>query len=238
MTGISGLELELSSKRVGLLKETVPKVTPRDSALESRASGESPRSEGMQDAGAVIRSQGPVERGSKSRRACLAARCHRVGRHAGDPDFGRRHPRVRTTRHRGPCGKPAVPAIYEDRIFVEAGGLMSYGPNVRAMHRRAADYVDKILKGAKPGDIPFEQVSKFELVVNKTTASRLGHRDPAHAAASADEVSVGRGCASRFTGGASKKRGVTLARNPLVQCGGHCWVRTSDPSRVRGVLYR
>jgi putative ABC transport system substrate-binding protein len=88
----------------------------------------------------------------------------------------------------GRAAKLRMPAIYEDRIYVEAGGLMSYGPSVRNMHRRAADYVDKILKGAKPGDLPFEQVSKFELVVNKTTASKLGITIPRAVMLRADEV--------------------------------------------------
>ena len=61
---------------------------------------------------------------------------------------------------------------------VEAGGLMSYGPNIPAMFRRAADFVDKILRGAKPADIPVEQPTKFDLVVNLTTAKTLGLKIP------------------------------------------------------------
>ena len=67
-----------------------------------------------------------------------------------------------------------VPAIYELRVFVEPGGLMSYGVNVSEMQRRAAIYVDKILKGAKPADLPVEQPTQFELVINMKTAKGLG----------------------------------------------------------------
>src|SRR5262249_26339145 len=67
-----------------------------------------------------------------------------------------------------------LPAIYGFREFVEAGGLMSYGPNFPHLHRRAADYVDKILRGAKPADLPVEQPTKFDLIINLTTAKALG----------------------------------------------------------------
>ena len=72
-----------------------------------------------------------------------------------------------------------LPTMHGIREYVEAGGLMSYGPNFPDLFRRAADYVDKILRGAKPADIPVEQPTKFDLVVNLTTAKALGLDDPA-----------------------------------------------------------
>ena len=76
------------------------------------------------------------------------------------------------------AAKSRLPAIYDDREFVESGGLMSYGTNLADLYRRAATYVDKILKGAKPADIPVEQPMRFELVVNLKTAKALGLKLP------------------------------------------------------------
>ena len=82
-----------------------------------------------------------------------------------------------------------LPTMHGFREYVEAGGLMSYGPNYADLFRRAADYVDKILRGAKPADIPVEQPTKFDLVINLTTAKALGLDDPANRSSlRADEV--------------------------------------------------
>src|SRR5262245_58788164 len=81
-----------------------------------------------------------------------------------------------------------LPAIHPSRVYVEAGGLMSYGPNVTDQWKHAAAYVDKILKGAKPGDLPVEQPTIFELVINNRTAKAIGLAIPPSIAARADQI--------------------------------------------------
>jgi putative ABC transport system substrate-binding protein len=81
-----------------------------------------------------------------------------------------------------------LPAVYPYRELVEAGGLMSFGPNYADMHRHAATYVDKILKGARPGDLPVEQPTKFELIINLKPAKALGFAIPQSLLLRADEV--------------------------------------------------
>src|SRR5437867_861845 len=86
------------------------------------------------------------------------------------------------------AAKHRLPAMYEHRDFVDSGGLMSYGPNLDDVFRRAAVFVDKILKGSKPGDLPVEQPTKFELVINLKTAKALRLTIPPAVLLRADEV--------------------------------------------------
>jgi ABC-type uncharacterized transport system substrate-binding protein len=84
--------------------------------------------------------------------------------------------------------KKKLPTVFAYRDFIEAGGLMSYGPDRRQFYVRTAEYVDKILKGAKPADLPVEQPDKFEFVINARTARVLGLVMPEALLAAADEV--------------------------------------------------
>ena len=86
------------------------------------------------------------------------------------------------------AAKAQLPAIYFNRVFAEAGGLVSYGPNISEDYRRAAVYVDKILKGANPADLPIERPTKFELIINLKTAKELGLSVSPALLARADEV--------------------------------------------------
>jgi putative ABC transport system substrate-binding protein len=84
--------------------------------------------------------------------------------------------------------KSRLPAVYELPQYVEAGGLMSYGVNLADLDRRAAAYVDKILKGRKPADLPVEQPTKFEFVINLKAAKQIGLTIPPNVLARADKV--------------------------------------------------
>lgn len=99
------------------------------------------------------------------------------------PFFPSQHQRIASL-----AANARLPAIYEHRGFVEAGGLMSYGPDHRAIFRLVADYVDKILRGAQPADLPVEQPTQLELVINLKTAKSLGLTIPQTILQRADQV--------------------------------------------------
>jgi putative ABC transport system substrate-binding protein len=84
--------------------------------------------------------------------------------------------------------KHRLPAVYDRSEFVDDGGLLSYGVSLNDLHRRAATYVDKVLKGAKPPDLPVEQPTKFELVINLKAAKQIGLTIPPNVLARADKV--------------------------------------------------
>src|SRR5207247_3924797 len=112
--------------------------------------------------------------------------------------------------------KNRLPSMYGQKEFADAGGLIAYGPSTAEMWRRAATYVDKILKGAKPGDLPIEQPTKFELVINLRTAKALGLTIPRSLLQRADEI------IQRWSG----------ARSSAV-CLAACSPRRSSPLRSR-----
>jgi putative tryptophan/tyrosine transport system substrate-binding protein len=188
LTGVSIMATELVSKRLELISELVPKtgviallVNPNNPGTESmiRDVQEAARGKGVQ--------LHILKAGTES--VIGTAFATLVQLHAGallvgnDPFFfSRREALVAlASRH-------AVPAIYEWREFPELGGLISYGPSLTGVYRQLGIYVGKILNGAKPADLPVEQPTRFELVVNLKTAKALGLTIPRSILARADEV--------------------------------------------------
>ena len=173
-TGLTVLSTELSAKRLQLLKEAFPRVVhvgllfePDDVGSASQAKeieGVAPRL-GMRVTAHELRLPADIESGFK-RAAALGAQAYMVA--GGGTANSQR--RVIADRIIG----LKVPAMFASSLYVEAGGLMSYSTSFTDNFRRAAAYVDKILKGAKPGDLPIEQPTKFELVVNLKTAKATG----------------------------------------------------------------
>src|SRR5262245_27193472 len=188
VTGLSLFNEELSSKRLQLLKEFVP-LLARVAVLRNPLTPS--HAIFWQETEAAARNLGlelqPLEvRGADDFEAVFAAA--RLGNGQAliafdDPLIGAYRTRVMAL-----AASHRIPAMYGFREFPEEGGLMSYGPNFAALFRRAATYVDKILKGAKPADLPVEQPTKFEFVVNLKTAKALGLVIPPAILASAADV--------------------------------------------------
>jgi len=187
VTGLSNLS-ELSGKQLELLKEAFPKVT-RVAVLWDPANAANARLLGEMKvaAGGLRITLQPLEiRGPDDFKPAFSAikKEHASGlivlRNVITYAYG---PRIVDL-----AAKSRLPAMYPDRVLVDTGGLMSYGPNFLDMFRRAATYVDKILKGVKPADLPVEQPTKFEFVVNLKTAKQIGLTIPPNVLARADRV--------------------------------------------------
>ncbi len=188
ITGLTLMASELSGKRLELLKTVVPRVS-RIAVLLNPAAAVVPALMKETEVGARVLGIQllPLEvRGPDDLESVFQAAIKgRAGALITVDDaliFTHR------TRIVNLAAKSRLPAIYGFREFVDAGGLMSYAPNLADMYRRAATYVDKILKGAKPADLPVKQPTKFELVVNLKTARALGLTIPQSVLLRADQV--------------------------------------------------
>jgi putative ABC transport system substrate-binding protein len=191
VTGLSTISAELSAKRLELLREIVPSLsraaivwadlnpafllTVQQSKIAAQSLGVSLQVVGVHAAGGF----------EKAVRAVVAERVQGliVAVGAGGSFLG-----SDLTETTAILARRQLPAAYAEKEFVQAGGLVSYGPNYIDLFRRAATYTDKILKGAQPADLPVEQPTKFELAINLKTAKALGLDIPATLLVRADEV--------------------------------------------------
>jgi putative ABC transport system substrate-binding protein len=188
LTGVSLLVVELMSKRVELLRELLPQagviallVNPNNVNIERviRDVQEATRAKGMQLHILLASSEGEIDAALES----LRQRQARALLVATDPFIDSQRDRLVALAERN-----AVPAVYGFREYVAAGGLISYGPSLLDVFRQQGIYTGKILKGAKPSDLPIVQPTTFELVINLKTAKALGLTIPLSMLAQADEV--------------------------------------------------
>jgi putative ABC transport system substrate-binding protein len=188
ITGVTNIAPVLAGKRLELLKETIPKLarvavlwSPHgpSSVQQWKESQLIGRELGLQlhsmEVSSADKFESAFKEATKAGSAALAV--------TSSPFINSYQKPIAEL-----ATKNRLPAIYNRRDFVDSGGLMSYGPDVIDLYRRAAIYVDKILKGAKPADLPVEQPKKFEFVVNLKTAKQIGLTIPPNVLARADKV--------------------------------------------------
>jgi ABC-type uncharacterized transport system substrate-binding protein len=187
VTGVSNLSRDLTAKRLELLSEVVrglrrPGILVNagypGSALEMAEVRVAARTLGLEVVLAEIRRTediAPAFEALRHRAEALYI--------VGDPLLNANRMRINTF-----ALVARLPTIYAQREYLEMGGLMSYGPNYADLNRRAADLIDKILRGAKPADLPVEQPTRFDLILNLVTARALGLEVPPNLVARADEV--------------------------------------------------
>jgi putative ABC transport system substrate-binding protein len=188
VTGLSTMSPELAAKRLELLREAVPGLSRvaimwntnvPGNLLEYKEAGDAARSMRLQLQSVEVSSVDDFERAFSALKtggaeALIVAGSGLTSTNAGQiANLAMKH---------------RLPSMVSSRDRVDAGGLIAYGPNLAELWRRAATYVDKILKGAKPGDLPIEQPTKFELIINLKTAKALGLTIPPSLLRRADEV--------------------------------------------------
>ncbi len=187
MTGLTTLGVELLPKRLELLKQTAPMITsvdvlmnPTDRVHESLVREVKAAGHALNLDVRIIEARDRTE----TERALAAIRSHRAGLAIAEHSlfFNMREFIVDRAQ------KSRNPAMYPHREFVEAGGLMSYATDLVALFRRTGGFVDRILKGANPADLPIEQPTKFELLINAKTAKALGLTIPHSVLVRADEL--------------------------------------------------
>ena len=190
VTGFSSLNPELSTKRLEILKDVVPKLARVGFLQQPGALGPVDRTLKDLTAAALAlklkMTAIETEAGAKGLESAFqTAKQKQMGAimtGSGRVFFAERRRIVEL------AGKHRFPAIYFQSEFVDDGGLMSYGVDYTDLYRRAAVYVDKILKGAKPGDLPVQQATKFEFVINLKAAKQIGLTIPARVLERANKV--------------------------------------------------
>ena len=189
ITGLAWLNRDISAKRVELLKEVLPKISRIGILWDANGPGPA----------VAVKEYEAAARGFKLELRSLEVR-------GPNPDFAGAFQVAKTARVEALivvgnglifqhatkvfelATKYRLPSMTEERRYVDAGGLMSYGANLADLYRRAAEYVVEILKGAKPGDLPVKLPSKFEIFVNLKTAEQIGILIPQHVLVQADKV--------------------------------------------------
>jgi putative ABC transport system substrate-binding protein len=188
ITGLTHLAPELGGKRLELLKDIVPQLTRVAVLTDPGTGGHGPQIRELEVAAPVLGLQlrpAEIRAPNDLESAFSAMTRERVGAFVGLqlPTLDRLRGRIVDL-----AAKNRLPAMYPNNEYVETGGLMSYSADIVSLFRRAAAYVDKILKGAKPAVLPVEQPTKFELVINLKTAKQIGLTIPPNVLARADRV--------------------------------------------------
>ncbi len=187
VTGLSNQSADIAGKRIDLLREVVPSL--RRLAIMANVASSIGVLE-MREVEAAAHTLGLDIATLEIRRAEDIAPAIEALKGGADALYVVTEPLANTNRNQinSLALSARLPTLHGQKPYVEAGGLMSYGANIPDLFRRAADFVDKILRGAKPADIPVEQPTKFDLVINLSTAKALGITIPSNVLALADEV--------------------------------------------------